>query len=115
MLELGLEADVRVASAFCESEYLTDGGTSCCFVDSGHGSQIKDTDGDEKDGWDEGALPRFPNIKVQAPLRARQSVLFPVDYRQKGVIIDDVSRLCRSRRSNSVRSQSDMGGSKCMP
>jgi len=29
------------------------------FLDSGHGGQTPDLDGDEVDGWDEGKLP-FP-------------------------------------------------------
>ncbi len=39
-------------------------------LDSGHGGQIKDKDGDEVDGYDE--------------------VIFPVDYKTAGCIVDDV-------------------------
>lgn len=41
------------------------------FADSGHGSQVKDRDGDEVDGFDE--------------------VILPVDFRKAGIITDDVS------------------------
>ena len=40
-------------------------------VDSGHGGQTKDLDGDEGDGNDE--------------------VIYPVDYKNAGHIVDDVS------------------------
>lgn len=40
------------------------------FVDSGHGGQTKDLDGDEADGYDE--------------------VIYPVDYKTNGHIVDDV-------------------------
>lgn len=40
-------------------------------VDSGHGGQVKDRNGDEKDGYDE--------------------VIFPLDYQRAGYIVDDVS------------------------
>lgn len=39
-------------------------------ADSGHGGQTKDLDGDEGDGYDE--------------------VIYPVDYKQAGHIVDDV-------------------------
>lgn len=41
------------------------------FVDSGHGGQTEDLDGDEEDGYDE--------------------VIYPVDYEANGHIVDDVS------------------------
>ena len=40
-------------------------------LDSGHGGQTKDLDGDEADGYDE--------------------VIYPVDFKQAGHIVDDVS------------------------
>lgn len=40
-------------------------------IDSGHGGQTKDVDGDEGDGRDE--------------------VIYPVDFQQAGHIVDDVS------------------------
>ena len=40
-------------------------------ADSGHGGQTKDLDGDEADGFDE--------------------VIYPVDFKQAGHIVDDVS------------------------
>ena len=43
--------------------------TNC--VDSGHGGQTKDQDGDEADGYDE--------------------AIYPVDFNQVGHIVDDVS------------------------
>ena len=50
-------------------------------LDSGHGSQVKDRDGDEIDGYDEVILPR--------------------DFREKGIITDD------------VRPSSKLSGSGC--
>jgi hypothetical protein len=41
----------------------------CSFADSGHGAQTPDKDGDEKDGFDE--------------------VIFPIDFRKRGHILDD--------------------------
>lgn len=46
------------------------------LLDSGHGGQIKDKDGDEMDGYDE--------------------VIFPVDYQTAGCIVDDVRFPLRS-------------------
>ena len=45
-------------------------GAHVVALDSGHGSQVKDTNGDEIDGYDE--------------------VIFPVDYKRNGHITDDV-------------------------
>jgi hypothetical protein len=38
-------------------------------VDAGHGTQVKDLDGDEKDGYDEGRVPRYlsPSAKPMCP------------------------------------------------
>ncbi|KAF7974166.1 hypothetical protein HWV62_13289 [Athelia sp. TMB] len=47
---------------------------SLFFHYSGHGGLTKDLDGDEIDGYDE--------------------VIFPVDYKKKGEIVDDVRSLC---------------------
>lgn len=41
------------------------------LVDSGHGGQTKDLDGDEDDGYDE--------------------VIYPVDFKTNGHIVDDVN------------------------
>jgi hypothetical protein len=40
------------------------------LIDSGHGGQTKDTDGDEADGYDE--------------------TIYPLDFKQAGHIVDDV-------------------------
>ena len=45
-------------------------GDAFFFHFSGHGSRVKDTDGDEADGWDE--------------------TICPVDYDRAGMIVDDV-------------------------
>lgn len=44
-------------------------GDSLWFSFSGHGSQIRDTSGDEEDGWDE--------------------TILPVDWKRNGVVVDD--------------------------
>lgn len=44
---------------------------TCNDLDSGHGGQTKDVDGDEGDGYDE--------------------TIYPVDFKQSGHIVDDVS------------------------
>lgn len=58
-------------------------------LDSGHGGQKRDLDGDEDDGLDEGKMRR---------LRTRYSwsrflVIYPVDYESEKTIVDDVSSL----------------------
>ena len=61
------------------------------YLDSGHGGQIPDTDGDEMSGFDEGGLNFLSVIKVVS-LNVVILVIYPVDYKTAGVIIDDVSR-----------------------
>lgn len=56
-------------------------------VDSGHGGQTRDLDGDEVDGLDEGN-PLPSQTKVQ---KLTITVIFPVDYKHAGHIVDDVS------------------------
>lgn len=58
-------------------------GDSLWFSFSGHGSQVRDTNGDESDGYDE--------------------TILPVDYKRSGHIVDDelydiVRRVCRGSR-----------------
>ena len=57
------------------------------ILDSGHGGQTKDLDGDEVDGLDEGSCfrTRMPSWGLMT------AVIFPVDYRHTGHIVDDVS------------------------
>lgn len=58
-------------------------------IDSGHGGQTKDLNGDEIDGWDEGQddclclISSFPTNSGNLP------VIYPVDFRKAGHIIDD--------------------------
>ena len=57
------------------------------LLDSGHGGQTKDLDGDEEDGYDEGVyLPEC------CPLSIYQDtlVIYPVDFKENGHIVDDV-------------------------
>ncbi len=44
---------VRFFCSYSRFQYLTN-------IDSGHGGQIEDQDGDEMDGFDEGLLRRNP-------------------------------------------------------
>lgn len=58
-------------------------GDSLWFSFSGHGSQVRDLNGDEADGYDE--------------------TILPVDYKREGHIVDDelyaiVKRICRGAR-----------------
>lgn len=55
-------------------------------VDSGHGGQTPDLDGDELDGLDEGYLSRFTSLMVAN----NTQVIFPVDFKKNGHIVDDV-------------------------
>ena len=56
-------------------------------IDSGHGSQVKDLNGDEIDGYDEGKLQ---GAKVSSASDLG-SVIFPLDYQRNGHISDDAS------------------------
>lgn len=58
------------------------------LLDSGHGGQTKDLDGDEVDGMDEGR--DVHNVVLECSL-ILPVVIFPVDFQQKGHILDDVS------------------------
>lgn len=51
-------------------------------TDSGHGGQTKDLDGDEADGFDE--------------------VIYPVDFKQAGHIVDDVSSVANVSSSRLI-------------
>ena len=55
---------------------------------SGHGGQTKDTDGDEDDGFDE--------------------VIYPVDYKQAGHIVDDECEFGRIRRATTADEQCEL-------
>jgi len=57
------------------------------LLDSGHGGQTRDLDGDEADGWDEGKFhPVCPRVfNWDAVL-----VIFPLDFKINGHIVDDV-------------------------
>lgn len=77
-------------------------------VDSGHGGQTKDTDGDEGDGYDEGTSHTvFPRLISQLAAALLQSfiqyvhevdvritwiphVYWQVDFERNGHIVDDV-------------------------
>lgn len=61
-------------------------------IDSGHGGQTKDLDGDEEDGYDEGD-DYVPLIPQKAYVDLCAIVIYPVDFKQNGHIVDDV-RLC---------------------
>jgi hypothetical protein len=65
------------------------------IIDSGHGGQTKDLDGDEEDGYDEGddhtLLILQKNMSDSCAI-----VIYPVDFKQNGHIVDDV-RLPLSR------------------
>lgn len=56
-------------------------------IDSGHGSQVRDRNGDEVDGYDEGNSNELPSGYAWPDVMA---VIFPLDYSQAGMIIDDV-------------------------
>lgn len=55
---------------------------------SGHGSQVRDLDGDEVDGYDEGRTEASRNTLIDM-----HKVILPVDYVESGVIVDDVSSM----------------------
>ncbi len=57
------------------------------LLDSGHGGQTRDKDGDEADGYDEGLL----NSARPHRLWHLFPVIFPVDFKLHGEIIDDVN------------------------
>ena len=59
--------------------------------DSGHGGQTKDLDGDEEDGFDEGQ--KFHKIYNLMLLLTALSVIYPLDYKKQGHIVDDVNPL----------------------
>lgn len=61
----------------------------CVFLiilDSGHGGQVEDKDGDEVDGFDEGSLWAL----IQKTDSFWFTVIFPLDYKEAGFIVDDV-------------------------
>jgi hypothetical protein len=58
-------------------------------IDSGHGGQTKDLDGDEDDGYDEGE--QLPSIFV-SPSNS-DLVIYPLDFETNGHIVDDVRGL----------------------
>lgn len=62
-------------------------------VDSGHGAQIRDIDGDEIDGLDE--------------------VIYPVDYETAGHIVDDVRTAFLSGFRDLANSQVGCAGDTC--
>jgi hypothetical protein len=57
-------------------------------IDSGHGGQTKDLNGDEIDGYDEGLKQGSPSIR---PCADTSLVIFPLDFARAGHILDDVS------------------------
>lgn len=60
-------------------------------IDSGHGSQQEDTDGDEADGIDEGtSVPLHDSTLCLCFYRIFYPALCPVDYTDSGLIVDDV-------------------------
>ena len=59
---------------------------SLIILDSGHGGQIEDKDGDEVDGFDEGSLW----LSNQTSILPCFVVIFPLDYKEAGFIVDDV-------------------------
>jgi hypothetical protein len=56
-------------------------------IDSGHGSQVRDLNGDEVDGYDEGNANELSSGYTVLRISA---VIFPLDYAQTGTILDDV-------------------------
>ena len=75
------------------------------MLDSGHGGQTKDLDGDEADGYDEGQLldsfrdsshPRCSNLSRASEVSLWTfdcfSPLTQVDFQTNGHIVDDVSQ-----------------------
>jgi hypothetical protein len=58
------------------------------WTDSGHGGQVPDLDGDEIDGYDEGTT--FQSLQSPHRILTLISVIFPVDYKRRGYIVDDV-------------------------
>lgn len=58
-------------------------------IDSGHGGQTKDLDGDEEDGYDEGD-DYMPFIPQETCVDSCAIVIYPVDFKQNGHIVDDV-------------------------
>ena len=61
---------VRHQLNICICLHYANSSTSRTFLDSGHGGQTKDRDGDEVDGFDE--------------------VIYPLDFKTNGHIVDDV-------------------------
>ena len=58
--------------------------------DSGHGGQTKDVNGDEGDGYDEGDPLSH---RVDPWLTGGLSVIYPVDFKKAGHIVDDVKQI----------------------
>ena len=62
-------------------------------IDSGHGGQTKDLDGDEEDGYDEGGFYLSTGTYLQgANTIWVMTVIYPLDWKKKGHIVDDVRR-----------------------
>lgn len=68
----------------CDSSWLQ----FVFYLDSGHGGQIPDTHGDETSGFDEGTLDFLIGV---VGLNWIGLVIYPVDYKTAGIIVDDVS------------------------
>lgn len=58
-------------------------------IDSGHGGQTKDLDGDEVDGYDEGIPFRVSESLLELTALSLL-VIYPVDFKKRGHIVDDV-------------------------
>ena len=59
-------------------------------LDSGHGGQTKDLNGDEADGYDEG-FSQSPHRYSLHLYGIPFPVIYPVDFKRAGHIVDDVS------------------------
>ena len=60
------------------------------WLDSGHGGQTKDRDGDEDDGYDEGGCPPYLYLNITYVLNYRPIVIYPVDFETNSHIVDDL-------------------------
>jgi hypothetical protein len=59
-----------------------------CRLDSGHGGQTKDQDGDEDDGYDEGCyFSHLINVNHHLTFFL---VIYPADFETNGHIVDDL-------------------------
>lgn len=62
------------------------------LIDSGHGGQEKDTDGDEADGYDE-CKPKIGYMHLlSTDIIVIGLGIYPVDHESVGSLVDDVSR-----------------------